>query len=484
VIVLLGALLGLAVLALFVRLERRDRPEITVAVVVAIAFVEMLLYPDQNDVQAGLFRLAVGGQSLRPYDVLIPLALMARLWVRGVPRRWAPEGVAWAVFFTWYAVGLVIGLLHDNELALSLFHFRAVVNVGGGFVLAAGVPAQRYVRRRTVGVLVIALGLTAALYAGPTLASSDDTASPTDEATPGITFGQLGADTPTAMVSLGVVALLVEGARSSGRRTYVFVGSLGLLVVPFLVSQRAAIIGLATCIGLLFALSGTQTWRRRITTTPVEAALLLAAVAVPVIGMLVAQSISASGDPEQPELSIPLVERVNESFFATSKAASAETRKNLWSDGIDRIFDKPLVGSGLGTEYRVERAAVDDDLVGGGFHNIVVDVAVRSGLAGLAMFVIACTGSAAAAIRAWRRHPDPLVAALAMGVLVALAGLLAKGLVESVFEKYRLAVLAGVLLGVLGSASASERAAREEGAADRSRPTARFASRVGTSVEN
>jgi hypothetical protein len=483
VILLLGALLGLAVLALFVHLERRDRPEIAVAVVVATAFVEMLLYPDQNDVQAGLFRLAVGGQSLRAYDVLIPLALMARLWVRGVPRRWAPEGVAWAVFFTWYAVGLVIGLLHDNELALSLFHFRAVVNVGGGFVLAAGVPVQRYVRRRTVGVMVIALGLTAALYAGPTLASSDDPASPTDEAS-GITFGLLGADTPTAMVSLGVVALLVEGARSTGRRTYVFVGSLGLLVVPFLVSQRAAIIGLATCIGLLFALSGTQTWRRRITTTPVEAALLLAAVAVPVIGMLVAQSISASEDPEQPELSIPLVERVNESFFATSKAASAETRKNLWSDGIDRIFDKPLVGSGLGTEYRVERAAVDDDLVGGGFHNIVVDVAVRSGLAGLAMFVIACTRSAAAAVRVWRRHPDPLVAALAMGVLVALAGLLAKGLVESIFEKYRLAVLAGVLLGVLGSASASERAAREEGATDRSRPTARFVSSVGTSVEH
>jgi hypothetical protein len=483
VIVLLGALLGVAVLALFVRLERRDRPEIAVAVVVATAFVEMLLYPDQNDVQAGLFRLAVGGQSLRPYDLLIPLALMARLWVRGVPRRWSPEGVAWAVFFAWYAVGLVIGQLHDNELALGLFHFRAVVNVGGGLVLAAGVPVQRYVRRRTAGVLVVALGLTAALYAGPTLASSDDPASPADEAS-GITFGLLGADTPTAMVSLGVVALLVEGARSSGRRTYVFVGSLGLLVVPFLVSQRAAIIGLATCIGLLFALSGTHTWRRRITTTPVEAALLLAAVAVPVICMLVAQSISASEDPEQPELSIPLVERVNESFFATSKAASAETRKNLWSDGIDRIFDKPLVGSGLGTEYRVERAAVDDDLVGGGFHNIVVDVAVRSGLAGLAMFVIACTGSAAAAVRVWRRHPDPLVAALAMGVLVALAGLLAKGLVESVFEKYRLAVLAGVLLGVLGSASASERAAREDGAMQRSRPTAQLAPGVGTSVEH
>jgi O-antigen ligase len=200
-----------------------------------------------------------------------------------------------------------------------------------------------------------------------------------------------------------------------------------------------------------------HTWRRRIRVTPVEAGLLLAALAFPVVVALVVQSIDRSPDPDDSAIAVPLADRVNDTFFDTSKRASAETRQNLWSDGMERIQNDPLVGSGLGTEYRVERALVDDDLVGGGFHNILFDVAVRSGVAGFLLFAIACSFTVSAAVRTWRRHSDPRIAALAMGALVALAGLLAKGMVESVFEKYRLAVLVGVLLGVIGSASASER---------------------------
>jgi hypothetical protein len=51
-----------------------------------------------------------------------------------------------------------------------------------------------------------------------------------------------------------------------------------------------------------------------------------------------------------------------------------------------------------------------------------------------------------------------------MGVLVALAGLMTKGMVESILEKYRLAVLMGVGLGMLAAASASERRVRNEAA--------------------
>jgi zinc transporter ZupT len=65
------------------------------------------------------------------------------------------------------------------------------------------------------------------------------------------------------------------------------------------------------------------------------------------------------------------------------------------------------------------------------------------------MFVVAMGYSLVDGVNAWRRHPDPIVAALALGILAVLAGLLATAFLEPFLDEYRLATLFGVSLGML-----------------------------------
>ena len=58
-------------------------------------------------------------------------------------------------------------------------------------------------------------------------------------------------------------------------------------------------------------------------------------------------------------------------------------------------------------------------------------------------------------VRTWLRHKDALVAAIALASTAAIVGLLGKGMVESIFEKYRLATMLGFLLGMVASSTLS-----------------------------
>jgi hypothetical protein len=85
-------------------------------------------------------------------------------------------------------------------------------------------------------------------------------------------------------------------------------------------------------------------------------------------------------------------------------------------------------------------------------HNIFGDLVLRSGLVGLGLFLLALVTTAAAAARGWSWHESDRAAALALAGGAVVAGLIAKGMVESIFEKYRLAVLLGLGIGVMISA--------------------------------
>jgi O-antigen ligase len=88
-------------------------------------------------------------------------------------------------------------------------------------------------------------------------------------------------------------------------------------------------------------------------------------------------------------------------------------------------------------------------------HNIVLDLWLRLGLIGLIMFVAAMAFSLVDGVKAWRRHPDPIVAALALSIVAVLAGLLATAFLEPFLDEYRLATLFGVSLGMLRAAVTS-----------------------------
>jgi O-antigen ligase len=82
-------------------------------------------------------------------------------------------------------------------------------------------------------------------------------------------------------------------------------------------------------------------------------------------------------------------------------------------------------------------------------HNLVLDLWLRLGLIGLALFALALGYSVQGGLRVWRRDPDRVTASLALVLLGLVAGLVATGLLEPLLDEYRFATLFGVCLGLL-----------------------------------
>ena len=87
--------------------------------------------------------------------------------------------------------------------------------------------------------------------------------------------------------------------------------------------------------------------------------------------------------------------------------------------------------------------------------NIGLDLWLRTGLIGLALFLAAIVVSLVNGFATWRLHPDRMVAVLALALVAVVVGFIAKGQVESIFENYRLATVLGLSLGMLRSAVTS-----------------------------
>lgn len=434
----------------FVRLEERDRPEGAVLIILGLLLVEALIYPSQNEVPGGLFHPSLGGRALRLPEVMIPLALLARVIVRGGPQRLGTTATAWAAFLVWLGVGFPIGVLMHNSFDEAFFQAKAVIYLGGGFALVSGVPIARLAHSSLIRRLALGLGLVAALSMPSALTGGSYTL--TLPLIPGATLGQLSPDAATLLSVVAVMALLLEGARRQ-RRLLVGLAAVPLLLSPLVATQRAAVLGVVVTLVVLASATPGPTWRRRIQSTPTEVLLLVCVLLVPVLTTI---AVRAAVPPSPSTQIVPYTDVVSQTFTAERKAQSASTREGLWRAGLDDARVYPFMGWGLGRTYSVERAAQPGVfLQGGGFHNLVVDVLVRRGLIGVGLLAVALFCSLRDALRTWRRHHDRRIAVFAGACGAALMGLIAKGMVESVFEKFRLATLLGLLIGAIASAAAS-----------------------------
>lgn len=467
---------ALLVLACFVYLERTDRAHVTVGIIVAALVVEAYLYPSQNEIPLGLFRLTLLGQSFRLPELLIGVGTIVRLVIGRPPRKILPLGVAWAVFLAWYGFGLVLGQLNGLDLNTGLFQVRPVIYLGGGLILAATVPVERYLRPRMLWGSLLALAVVC-LASVPTTILNDLAAQEEGSLVvpprgwppllPQAQLGILGADLVTIVVSLAAgLAILTAVGRLRPRLPAALL-SLGLLLLPFVAGQRAAIAGALVVLSLVFLalVWGAMSGRFVLAGPGLSVLVMVVAVAALAISPVLA---STSERADSPNEGLGVSETLSQIFVETGQVQSAQTRFRMYDDGMERVRDNPVVGSGLGVRYRIVPATGRGLLTGGGFHNSLLDIAVRSGLVGLVLFVIAVAYTVVGGLRVWRRHPDGAVAALAMAALVAVAGLLAKGMAESLFEKYRLAVLLGLLLGVCGSACLDLARRGEAGSTNRS----------------
>lgn len=459
------ALLALAFLA-FVRLERQGRPALVFTIVLAYLVVECVLYPSQNEIPVGIFHPGSGELTFRIAEAIVAVALAARLVVRGAPMAIGVKMLWWVAFFIWMATAAVVGVLAGNGLDIIAFEAKAIVYLGA-VAIGAGVPARALVERGSglLGLIRWCAGLTVILalthQAGIRI-SAELPLLPVER------LGEMSPDLATILSSLGAVALVLAAVVGPGRRGLAVAGAV-LVVIPAVVSgQRASM--LAALLTLLVVLTGLATARRRSLATATEMALCGAAV----VGLAVLWSfvhLAAGGSP-----SLPFSESVEVAFTNQAKIQSAQARVNQLTLAQGLVAERPITGSGLGTTYSYFLPGHNEILETNLTHNILVDLAVRTGAVGVLVFLAALAGTVSGGWQAWRRHPDVVVAALGLAAVAAVVGILGKGLVESIFEKYRVAALLGLFLGVMRSSATSFGEPAETPA-----PTPPVAATVGTS---
>lgn len=433
------ALLGVMALGGFfvlLTLEARNRGDVIVFVIFGLLILECAIFPHQGTVPAGLFRPTFGGFDMRLVDFMIPAAVLARLCVRGLPLRVTGLGLALFAFFAWYGFGFLIGIASGSSLELAVFQAKAIVHTGGMAILAAGVPVSRltapqpmrtFAKATAVAVLVIAAFGTVGLQVSAIL--------------PGSRLSLLGPDFATIAFSLGILCIVVEMAREE-RNTATMVACVVLLLAPIFARQRAAIIGAVACLVVLGFVMGSRRWQSLSPVRVSQAALLAGALILP-MGFISVQS-ARSTKPV-----VPLAGSIQSTFGSTAKVQSADTRRELWKEARRLASQRPVLGWGLGRDFSVyQDTGRDEPFTGGDFHNVPFDVMVRSGTPGI-LFLAGLGGTVIYAIWVtWRRAQD-LAGALTVACGIVLAGLATKSLFESTLQKFRLATLIGLCIGII-----------------------------------
>ena len=469
---LLVAALVLPAWLWFQGLERRGQSATVVMVVFLVLLAETALYPNQNTIPPGLFHPALGGGfSFRLFDVLIVVAVGARITTRGVG-RFGLTGLLWTAFIAWLGVAAVIGLSGGNPLDKLTFEAKAMIYMAAIF-LTATVPVREYVdiyflRRLLGGAAILASTLIVTSVTGLTLQigarAPDATATGADELVDPL--GTMGPDLATILIALGGIALaLALYAPRASDRARLALCAAPLLASTIIPSQRAAVLGLSVTVFVLIA--GAALGGRRIRATPTECGLAIAAVVAFSLGpTLVA---TARGDEVA---NSAIGADLAYSFTSRTEQLTTQDRLNQWDQVDDLVAERPVFGWGLGKEYEYYEPGRHEFLQVDITHNIGFDLLMRSGLIGFGFFVAALALTMIKGWAAFLRIEDERLAALSLGLMAAISGLLAKGMVESIFEKYRLAVTLALLIGMALSVAAELGRETEEAPAGALQPVA------------
>ena len=249
------ALTGIVALII---LEERGRPEIAVLIVLGLVVFDALLYPSQAAVPPGILHPTIMGHDYRVPDLVIPLALIARLVVRGLPRRVTGTGLLWFVFFATFAFSAFLGTANGHTSTLVIFQTKFVIEAGGMAILASGVRSDVWTSPVFIGRAAWVLGLVSL---GP-IAMGAVGRSVSLPILAQASLGRLGADAATVLVSFGFVLLLVEVCGASPRPGVI--AWCGVMIVsPIFTGQRAALIGMVVTLMCGVVVLVGRPWRRR-----------------------------------------------------------------------------------------------------------------------------------------------------------------------------------------------------------------------------
>jgi O-antigen ligase len=227
-----------------------------------------------------------------------------------------------------------------------------------------------------------------------------------------------------------------------------------LLLAPFFAFQRAVLLMLGAAVVVVLLVALGRVARQRLRVRVGEILITALAVVGVVLGVSVVPAITAQRPVNTPFAST-IGRNLNLTLSSGAKKQSAQARLNKWHIAFTDVRQHPILGEGLGFTYTYwvpgPNTFVTTDLT----ENIFLDLLLRTGVIGLAFFLVALVMSLVNGFAAWRLHPDRMVAVLALTLVALVVGMIAQGQVESIFENYRIATLLGLTLGLLRSAVTS-----------------------------
>lgn len=237
-----------------------------------------------------------------------------------------------------------------------------------------------------------------------------------------------GMDVGGDLSSLALISTLVAiGTRLPPIATLAVAGS--TLVLLLRSEQRAALL-----VAGIVAILGVVVWRWRDFFSAWTTVVVSGAVAVAGTILLFTSALADSIRS--------ITTYVEFAFFRDAKLDSATSRVTQWETGMELLSAQPFTGYGVGFRYIYFDPASGSEVVSNLTHNVVLDILLRFGLVLGLLGLVASAWVLLAALWAARRSSDVLLWCLSLGI----ASLAAKGMVESVLFKPRLALALCVLV--------------------------------------
>lgn len=284
-ILLVGAAVASGMLLyLFLRWERSGREHWVVFLLLGLLVFESTLWDNETTVPKGLFHPGTGSLEFRLPEVIISVAIVARLLTKGRPQRIGLPALLWVTVAAWWSLEAVEGVLRHNSLVKLPYEAKAIIYVMGAYTLASGVPIRRYLEGRGFQRLVRWSALAASLLLVLTSAHKKFALN-----IPLLrlgNFGSLGTDAATLFVSIGVIAFLVELNKDHRSRLNLLC-TVPLAMGTFFAYQRAVLLTLGAVVTVVVLVALGSTARRRLRIRSGEVAL----AALAVVGVVLAVSV-------------------------------------------------------------------------------------------------------------------------------------------------------------------------------------------------
>jgi hypothetical protein len=149
------------------------------------------------------------------------------------------------------------------------------------------------------------------------------------------------------------------------------------------------------------------------------------------------------------------VERVSSLISEESYAESSTTSTIRWRDfeyryGFKEIQEQPVMGLGLGAEYRPSVFGIDNEWFDGrGYtHNAHLWLAVKTGLVGYFLFMWLMILAIVRGLNRWRKVKDGHLSSVVLGISLAFAGLIVANILHPMYMTLYWTPLLGVMFGL------------------------------------